>query len=374
MKRPGSIWVHVFTILATAAVLSAQTTVKICILGDSITESRTGYASYRYYLDQHLTTGGYAFDFVGHNYGVFGGSPLFPGFDQDHESYSGWRIEHIAFQLEEWAQETQPDIALIHLGTNDLIANQSVSSSIDELATLVDILRGVNPDITVLIAQIIPMYVPPAQPWRDVTALNAAIPAMVTGKDTVQSRVVTVDQNTGFSTSLLFDGLHPNDTGEQLMAQVWFDALVPFMTPAVIEFSNYGTSCQGTAPEPMHVEQIRGQAASLDHPYTVKVYHAPIGAALFGLLGTSDTSFGGGPLPIDLTLIGATGCSLLTGPEITFALSNQTGFASWTFLVPDDPLLVGAVIYEQAAALQVGLNPLGLTLSDAAKFTIVDKH
>ena len=99
-----------------------------------------------------------------------------------------------------------------------------------------------------------------------------------------------------------------------------------------------------------------------------------LGVALFGLLGTSDTSFGGGPLPIDLTLIGATGCSLLTGPEITFALSNQTGFASWTFLVPDDPLLVGAVIYEQAAALQVGLNPLGLTLSDAAKFTIVDKH
>lgn len=374
MKGLRSLSIHALAAAACAFALPAQQPVRITFIGDSITESTPTYSSYRYYLYNDLTADGYSFEFVGPNWGVFGGSPahFFP--QQAHQAFSGWRCEHQIAQMSEFVEQSNPDIALIHLGTNDCIANQPIAQTVDELAVIIDQLRGQNPDITVLVAQIIPMDVPPAQPWRDVTGLNALIPAMVASKDSLQSRVVVVDHYTPFDPNQLPDGIHPNTAGEQMMAATWLAAIKPFMTPAADEFPNFGTSCQGTAPAPIEVEQIRGQAASLGHPYTVKVRNLPIGASVFGVIGFSDTLFNGTPLPLDLTLIGAPGCSLLTGPEITEGLVNQAGYASWTLQVPDDPLLIDLVVYEQTAALQPGLNALGLVLSEAAKFTIVDKQ
>jgi lysophospholipase L1-like esterase len=56
--------------------------------------------------------------------------------------------------------------------------------------------------------------------------LNAAIPAWAASKNTTKSPIWVVDQYTGFSTSDLRDGVHPNANGDAKMAAKWMPALV----------------------------------------------------------------------------------------------------------------------------------------------------
>lgn len=73
-------------------------------------------------------------------------------------------------------------------------------------------------------AQIIPLGVGSYN--TAVTGLNAAIPAWATSHNSTQSPIFLVDQYTGFSTSDLRDGVHPNANGDAKMAAKWYPAIV----------------------------------------------------------------------------------------------------------------------------------------------------
>ncbi|CAN5505061.1 hypothetical protein BH09PLA1_BH09PLA1_33340 [soil metagenome] len=199
---------------------------KIMPLGDSITESETGHASYRYWLWKNLQNNGYTdIDFVGSHTGVNLGPPLYSDFDQNHEGHWGWRADEINANIAGWANTYRPDIVLMHLGTNDLIQGQSVASTITDLGSIIDKLRAANPNVTVIMAQIIPNN------QVSVTSLNTSISSLAGQKNTAQSRVVAVDQATGFSSSSdTWDGVHPNQSGEQKMSNKWYSAMTPFLT------------------------------------------------------------------------------------------------------------------------------------------------
>src|SRR5262249_40351200 len=160
-----------------------------------------GHASYRYWLWNSLADAGYTVDFVGSEQppGVSGGPPLYPGFDVNHEGHVGFRADDIQSMLEtdQWKNYTllpqnDPDIVLPHTGTNDMIQGQTDSSTRDEIRNIIDDLRVVNPNVTILLAQIIP------NTTASVSGLNALLPALVTAKNTAQSPVMLVDQFTGF--------------------------------------------------------------------------------------------------------------------------------------------------------------------------------
>lgn len=349
--------------------LVAQSPVRICVLGDSILESFTGKASTRYYLDQLLRADSYDFDFVGSLSGVFAGPPLHTtGWDQDHECHSGFRVDDILPDLLTFMQAARPDIVIIHLGTNDVIRNQPATNTVAELEQCIDIVRSQNPIATVLLSQIIPIA------GRNVAPLNALMPAMVAAKDAPESRIVLVDQFSQFDPMThLEDGLHPNDAGEQLMAQTYFDALVDFLSPSSLRVSAFGNGCVGgsISVEPTFKE-IRGQAASLGNTYTTIFENIPPGASTFGFLGFSQVDFFGTPLPLDLSLVGATGCTLYVGPELTRPLPNAGGSTMWTLAVPPDQALVGNSFFQQVIVVQPGVNPLGMVFSDAAMVTVVE--
>lgn len=196
---------------------------KIMPLGDSITASETGHASYRYWLWKNLQAGGYQnLDFVGSQSGVSNGSPLYTDFDQNNEGHWGWRADEVAAQMTSWANTYRPDVVLIHLGTNDLAQNQSVSSTITDLGLIIDRVRAVVPNAVFLLAKIIPNNTNPSQ----VQQLNTSIGTLATQKNTSSSRVISVDQWSGFSTSSdLYDTYHPDESGEQKMANKWYSAL-----------------------------------------------------------------------------------------------------------------------------------------------------
>ncbi|MEM8612823.1 MAG: SGNH/GDSL hydrolase family protein, partial [Cyanobacteria bacterium P01_H01_bin.105] len=203
----------------------------IVTLGDSITQAGTGFNSYRRDLWNLLNNAGYEVDFVGSQRTTNDGSS-FPdsSFDHDHEGHWGWRVDEInngrggEGSLSDWLNGYTPDVALIHLGTNDVFNLQSAESTIDELRETVALLRADNPNVTIFLAQLIPT----TNGGRNqrVDEFNSLIPSLVSELNQPGSPVYLVDQNTGFNAGQdTFDGVHPNSTGEAKMAQRWFDAI-----------------------------------------------------------------------------------------------------------------------------------------------------
>lgn len=196
-------------------------------LGDSITQSFAGLPTYRFFLWQLAQARGYRIDFVGSRRGVAGGVPLHDGFDMDHEGHSGWRADEILAQVSGWARAASPDIVLIHLGHNDLCQGEDVASTVGELAAIIDALRAINASVSVIVAQVVAS----ANPCHSqIPTFNAALPAMVAAKNTAASQVFLADLFTGFTPSTMtWDGVHPNGSGESWMADRWFAVLDPWL-------------------------------------------------------------------------------------------------------------------------------------------------
>ena len=124
------------------------------------------------------------------------------------------------------------DAVLMHFGTNDIWSAISTETITGTYGILVDQMRAHNPNIKILVAQIIPMD--PARSCagcaQRVIELNEAIPTWAHGKSTSQSPIIVVDQWTGFDTDTdTYDGVHPNDRGDQKIADKWYAALLPLL-------------------------------------------------------------------------------------------------------------------------------------------------
>lgn len=214
-------------------------TKRIVAIGNSITQASAITQSFRYPLWKKLVEGGYNFDFVGSQSSNEGGNPTWPNylgkqFDQDHEGHWGWRADQIAQQLPQWLSLYDADIALIHIGSNDLIQGQSVSSSLNDIRQIIAELRQNNPGITVLLANLIPADT--RHPLIDGTiiqsyhSLNNGIQNLAIELNQPGSAVVLVDQAGAFDpVTQTVDGIHPNTSGEETMAQRWFDAITPYL-------------------------------------------------------------------------------------------------------------------------------------------------
>lgn len=190
---------------------------KIMALGDSITGSP---GCWRAYVWRQLQTNGYT------DIDMVGTLPA-PGcgfsYDGNNEGHGGYSVINIANQnlLPGWLSATNPDIILMHLGTNDIWSNRTTSAILTAYTTLVQQMRAKNPKIKIIVAKIIPMDSARscASCGNAVIALNNAIPAWANGLTTGNSPITIVDQWSGFSTtSDTYDGVHPTDAGHQKMA------------------------------------------------------------------------------------------------------------------------------------------------------------
>ncbi|MEV7805954.1 cellulose binding domain-containing protein [Microbispora sp. NPDC088329] len=197
--------------------------VRIMPLGDSITGSP---GCWRALLWNKLQNGGFTgIDMVGTLPAQGCGVP----YDGDNEGHGGYLVTNVADQnqLPAWLSATRPDIVMMHFGTNDVWSNKPTATILAAYGKLVDQMRASNANMKILVAQIIPMN-PGTCPEcaQRAVALNNAIPGWAASKTTAASPIVVVDQWTGFSTSTdTYDGVHPNDSGNQKMADKWYPAL-----------------------------------------------------------------------------------------------------------------------------------------------------
>jgi lysophospholipase L1-like esterase len=216
----------------------AAITWRVMPIGDSITSGSSLRDSYRRPLWHSLNDAGIDTDFVGSR-----NTPVpNPDFDLNHQGISGWTADDFLQNgnIANWAQTYLPDVVLIHLGTNDMLNGESVSSTIDEIGQIIDVVRSSNPEVIVLLAQIIPAS------GFSMVPLNEAIPDLVASKDSATSPVRIVDQFTGFDATVdTVDGIHPNSGGEIKMAQKWFDALRPLLVGASFTSTPVTEATQG---------------------------------------------------------------------------------------------------------------------------------
>ncbi|MEV0570075.1 GDSL-type esterase/lipase family protein [Dactylosporangium sp. NPDC050588] len=209
-------------IAATAAPVQAAVTtrpVKVMPLGDSITwgEGSPTTSSYRAPLYNRLVANaGYNIDFVGSQRS--GSLP-----DTDNEGHSGWRIDQIAASANGWLATYQPDVILLHIGTNDMNQNYQVATAPQRLGSLIDQILAARPTATVLVAKIVPALDATIQ--ARINTFNAAVPGIVSARG---ARARLVDLST-LAASDLNDTLHPNDSGYAKMAARWYTALEPVL-------------------------------------------------------------------------------------------------------------------------------------------------
>jgi hypothetical protein len=226
-----------FPLISHADQVVPSSLIKILPLGDSITGASKYKVSYRYPLWKHLVDANKQVEFVGSQFHKGNGGRVgwetykdLP-FTPANEGHSGWRADQILNGLESgkekgltsWLNSYRPDIALIHLGTNDMYQKQTPESTRDEIEQIISKLRGNNPNVKVLLASVIPM-----RNNASIVRLNQLLAQLSVKLNQPNSPVASVDMYTGFSleTDMQKDKTHPNASGEKKMAKRWFDALI----------------------------------------------------------------------------------------------------------------------------------------------------
>ncbi|PGH08255.1 hypothetical protein AJ79_06041 [Helicocarpus griseus UAMH5409] len=197
----------------------AQDQISYMPFGDSITE----FGCWRAQVWQKLQDDGHTnVDFVGSMTSQTECQAI--NYDRGHEGHAGFQAVNIASQnqLVGWLASNPADIVTMHLGTNDIVAGRSTDQILDAFTTLVEQMRASNPEVRIIVAQIIPLSFAD----QNVQALNAAIPAWAEGLNSETSPVWVVNQYEGFTSGDLSDGVHPNASGDTKMANKWHPAIV----------------------------------------------------------------------------------------------------------------------------------------------------
>ncbi|MEZ6115433.1 MAG: GDSL-type esterase/lipase family protein [Pirellulaceae bacterium] len=247
-------------------------------IGDSITASSAPtsgdvWYSYRYELWKDLIDSEVDFQFVGSDRDVAAdlhtNTPLWPSYQgQDyytsdtsptdqafHEGHPGWTAGQVANSLDGWLGGYTPDVALIHIGTNDAIQDARfdngisggveipTSVTISNIESMIQSLQNDNANVTIFVAQIIPVgsfrigYHQSIN--SNIDAINAAIEADVDSWSTATSQVIMVDHHTGFNAESsqypidpngwTYDDIHPNGVGDAEIASRWHTAIIDWL-------------------------------------------------------------------------------------------------------------------------------------------------
>ena len=227
--------VLLFTLVSLQAEENATTpsdAIRIMPLGDSITydnreadlhdprpaSTRTGYRSHLWYMLQDAK---YGADFVGSR---VAGQAIKPPFDPDNEGHPGWTSLDIAEKTYDYMVHSQPDIVLLHIGTND---HGTFAGDVDRILNEINYYEQASgKKVHVIVAQIIDRR----DHDRLIPLFNDNVKKVVASHVMAGDFVTMVDMyhDAHLTRGDYADNTHPNDQGYYKMATVWFNAL---MTP-----------------------------------------------------------------------------------------------------------------------------------------------
>lgn len=214
------------------------TTPKVMPLGDSITAGQHRVeptpGTYRIQLWKNLLADNLSVDFVGSQ---FNGPPSLG--DKNHEGRGGWTIDQIAGLVDQGIIKTyQPQMALLMIGTNDVLRGNSLNTITGDLSNLIDRISQDSSNTRIFVSSIAP--IDPA--FKGTTRanlaknFNALLPDLVKDKVAQGKKVTYVNAGGSLNLNdLVPDGIHPNLAGYNKIGHSWYDTLVKRDTLTGIE-------------------------------------------------------------------------------------------------------------------------------------------
>jgi autotransporter-associated beta strand protein len=238
LKRlPSSIRhsLFVFLYLQFAVVAFSQPPpLHVMPLGDSITYGANSDGiggGYRYPLYIALTNAGYNIDYVGTQTSI---PHAGLGAEINHEGHSGWKISDPSIGLYEnilgwFASVADPDVILLHIGTNDSGTLSTFSNAVDRLDALITRMAVAKPNAHIIVTSLMKRSAPN---YTYITNLfNPFVPGKVTAQAALGRRVTFLDMHAALELSDMYDNLHPNNAGYGKMAAAFFPAVTNIVTP-----------------------------------------------------------------------------------------------------------------------------------------------
>jgi len=214
---------------------------KIMPSGDSITDDCSINGAWRLYLQPLLATNGYAFTNVGrwissaepgftltHHEGICGAVIAWPGMF----AYHGYATasNYALNTLKDALTNTTPDLFLIDLGVNDMgYGRNPYLVATNNMAALLDLIYEKAPAAHIIVGKPTTIsHSSAGSPPYSTYATNmpiycAALQALVNARQALGQDVFIADLFSAVNgnTMLQSDGLHPNATGFNAMAQEW---------------------------------------------------------------------------------------------------------------------------------------------------------
>ncbi|WP_433241104.1 SGNH/GDSL hydrolase family protein [Streptosporangium sp. CA-135522] len=292
------------------------------IVGDSISQGLEGDYTWRYRLSQNFGGHGFPIRFVGpetgtsvlpasqpRGYPARTADPVHtgryrPGIDfRDHRHYARWGrlLQEAKDNIHDAVVAHKADYLMVELGFNDLAWGVSGPDRLAaDLEAFVRCARGANPDIRLLVANVVhrtPLETGPG-PADVITSYNEALPARLAAMSTARSPVVLVDLDRDYDPHRdTYDGLHPNDLGEFKIARAFADTFSSMFCDGRIDF----LTPIPRAPDPLVISMPagivavpRGSSIGLSWPH---VFGAS-GYWLYWRDVTAGEGFQRSPLPI----------------------------------------------------------------------------
>ncbi|MFT4550129.1 MAG: lysophospholipase L1-like esterase, partial [Pseudoalteromonas tetraodonis] len=197
-------------------------TVRILPVGDSITfgsGGTGGLGGYRGPLYDLLVDAGHSIDYVGTS---TGNSALMA--DMDHEGHGGWTISQIDANIAGWfAAIDDPDIILLHIGTNDFGGGVDTVNAINRLDALITKMADLRPGAHVIVTNLMERS---GQANTNIqTQFNPFVEGVVDDQIAAGNLVSFLDMRAAVPLSDMPDNLHPNQTGYGKMAGAWLGAI-----------------------------------------------------------------------------------------------------------------------------------------------------
>lgn len=223
--------VAAFALVALSPILKAQAPpIRIMPLGDSITDgsafdSPDGSGGYRGPLLTLLANNGYTVDSVGSttvNSGLLA--------EKEHDGHSGWRIDQLDSNIAGWFDAIQdPDVVLMHIGTNDFGQNFSTATAIDRLDALILKIATLRPYAHIIVTNLMERGEPQNSAIQ--AQFNPSVQGVVDAHALAGRRVTFLDMRAAVPLSDMPDQLHPDQNGYNKMAAAWLPAIQAVISP-----------------------------------------------------------------------------------------------------------------------------------------------
>jgi len=194
---------------------TASLPLRVMPLGASSTAGvgSPGTAGYRGPLYADLAGDGIRVDFVGSQRTGPAGMA-----DPDNEGHSGWTLQRMIPQTRAWVAEADPDVVLLHMGTNDVNTGSSGATTAARLDQLISEVYAGSPRTHVIVAGIwaaLPTHL------GDRAELARLTPGVVARHRALGRSIEFVDTSTLLSATDFTDALHANASGYSKIATMW---------------------------------------------------------------------------------------------------------------------------------------------------------